>query len=37
MKRQDITALHDKTLAELEQQLEELKLELAKAQIELKI
>lgn len=35
MKRNDIIALHDKTSGELEQQLEELRKNLAKAKLEL--
>jgi large subunit ribosomal protein L29 len=35
MKRNDITALHDKTSGELEQQLTELRKSLAKAKLEL--
>lgn len=35
MKRKDITALHDQTSQELEQQLQELKKALAKAKLEL--
>lgn len=35
MKRNDITALHDKTNGELEQQLQELRKSLAKAKLEL--
>lgn len=37
MKRNDITALHGKTIAELEQQLGELVANLAKAQLELPV
>ena len=37
MKRKDITALHDKTSGELEQQLQELRKNLAKAKLELPI
>ncbi len=35
MKRKDITALHDQTSQELEQQLQELRKSLAKAKLEL--
>ena len=35
MKRNDIKALHEKTLAELNKQLEELQLQVAKAKLEL--
>jgi large subunit ribosomal protein L29 len=35
MKRKDIIALHDKTSGELEQQLQELRKNLAKAKLEL--
>lgn len=37
MKRNDITALHEKTTAQLQTQLEELKLELAKVSLELPV
>lgn len=36
MKRNDITDLHDKTVAELHQQLAELRLQLGKMQVEKK-
>ena len=35
MKRNDIKALHEKTLAELNKQLEELQMQVAKAKLEL--
>ncbi len=37
MKRNDITALHDKTIGELEQQLVELRKKLAKVKLELPV
>ena len=37
MKRNDITALNDQTLGELEQKLTELKKDLAKAKLELSV